>query len=106
MTKGEHIDRIVKYFTSLGKTYIKMMEEMLKDAREHYSEDEYSKLLANNNKIDPVLEIQGWVMEVSSSEMVPQYNVEPRSYTSFIFSSLVKPALTAPSKSRFDLKQS
>lgn len=98
--KGENIDKIVAYFTSLGKTYIKMLEEMIKDAKEHYTEDEYSTILTNNNKIDPVLEIQGWLMEVSSTELVPQYNTEPKSYSSFIFSSLVKPGLATPSKSR------
>lgn len=82
-----------------------MLEEMIKDAKEHYTEAEYSKLLTDNNKIDPVLEIQGWLMEVSSAELVPQYNVEPKSYNSFIFSSLVRPGLTPPSKSTLDLSK-
>lgn len=83
-----------------------MMEELIKDAREHYSQDEYSQLLNNNSKIDPVLEIQGWLMEVSSAEMVPQYNIQPKLYSSFIYSSLVKPSLAAPPKSSIESRQS
>lgn len=84
---------------SIGKTYKSMLEYMIKDAGSLYSEDEYDRLKQTSEKIDPVLEIQAWTMEVASTEQVPQYNVMPKSYTSFVYSSLVRNALAVPSKS-------
>jgi hypothetical protein len=84
---------------SVGKTYRATLENIIKASKSLYTEEEYEKLKNKNEKIDPVLEIQAWTMEVASTDPVPQYNILPRSYSSFIYSSLVKPSLQVPSKS-------
>lgn len=102
--QGERIDRIVEFFMSIGKTYKSTLETVIRSGKNLFSEDEYVALQQKSEKIDPVLEIQAWTMEVASSEPVPQYNVIPKSYTSFIYSSLARPGLTVPHKSMIRFK--
>lgn len=104
LKKGEKIDKIVDFFSSIGKTYKSTLEKMIRGCKELYSEDEFQQLRLQNEKIDPVLEIQAWTMEVASTDPVPQYDVVPKSYTSFVYSSLVKSSLSTPPKSSLAIK--
>jgi hypothetical protein len=51
-------------------------------------------------RIDPILEIQGWDMEHASSEVYPQVNLKPRQYSSYLLNSLINPNLPGLHKSR------
>lgn len=58
-------------------------------------------LKTRSERIDPILEIQGWIMEIASTEVLPQFNIVPKSYLSFTYCSLVKNSVMAPTKSKF-----
>ena len=93
------IDRVVNYFVSLGKTYKSTLESTLDMAKNLYLDDQFTDINKRSEKIDPILEIQGWTMEVASTEVLPQYNMVPKSYVSFTYCSLIKTSLSIPSKS-------
>lgn len=97
--QGEIIDGVVAYFVSLGKAYKSTLEKSIEFSKHLYPENEFLDLCKNSEKIDPILEIQGWTMEVASTEVLPQFNMTPKSYVSFTYCSLIKSSLTVPSKS-------
>ena len=100
--QANNIDKVVNYFTKLGRTYFKVLERMVIEAKLFYEEEEYQKIILKLDKIDPVFEVQGWLMEASSKEPVPLYNISPKPYASFLHSNLVKPSVMAVPKSRRD----
>lgn len=97
----------MKYFTSLGKGYKDYVEATLRLNKDLYSTEEFEPLskvtvvlIQKSEKIDPILETQGWMMENSSDDPLPSYVIEVRPYNSYLLSSLVKPNLPATPKSR------
>lgn len=91
---------MVSYFTSLGKLYKGTLERSIEASKTFYPEEEFKELKIKSERIDPILEIQGWIMEIASTEVLPQFNIVPKNYVSFTYSSLIKNTMIVPSKSR------
>lgn len=60
-----------------------------------------SKTKQKSEKIDPVLETQGWMMEAATSDAYPKDKLEVRHYNSYTMNSLIRPNQPGITKSIF-----
>jgi hypothetical protein len=96
----------MNYLTSLGKTFKDYLEFMVQNNVCLFEGSEYEAICKvglqfdkKAERIDPILEIQGWVMEHASSEAYPQVNLKPRQYSSYLLNSLINPNVPGLQKS-------
>ena len=96
---------MTKYFAKLGENFKMCLEGYLNLNKIHYPEEEFAKSIkvrVDNKKferIDPILETQGWIMDTASNEAYPPYKREMINYSSYVLNSLIKPILPVISRS-------